>query len=463
MKKILLSTIAVLGMTGMAFAGDGTKGNPYSPEEVMALTADQTGVYVKGYIVGSATGSSWNTFTTKLVGASQSNIGLADSSGETDYNYVMPVQLVANTDPRNALQLSSHPENLGHEVIIFGDVTKYFGVMGIKNTSAYEWVGTAPDPNDVPDLPEGPSFPDEVMTVAQALSLMAQGATGNAQVKGYISDITEIETSQYGNATYSLVDDLSSASQSLLVYRGYYLNGDKFTDENQLQRGAFVVVQGELVDFHGTYEFTTGSKIVSYTDPTGDVPTPPTPDKPFGESVTFNFTSPAGLGIEVGEATEYDLTGTTLTEGLVSIAFNSASSASTKIRLFSSNGNWTMRFYKDTDFTITVPEQYLLTGVEFDGTNLTNSSVIYEPGTMAGTTWTPSSATNSLNVTKNATGNNPTVKTITVYYTDAAGVDGIAAEEGEAIYFNLQGVRVANPDRGIFVKVQNGKAVKVVK
>lgn len=39
----------------------------------------------------------------------------------------------------------------------------------------------------------------------------------------------------------------------------------------------------------------------------------------------------------------------------------------------------------------------------------------------------------------------------------------IAAEDGEAVYYNLQGVRVANPKNGIYVKVVNGKAVKVVK
>lgn len=43
------------------------------------------------------------------------------------------------------------------------------------------------------------------------------------------------------------------------------------------------------------------------------------------------------------------------------------------------------------------------------------------------------------------------------------GIDGITIENGEAQYFNLQGVRVANPEKGIFVRVQNGKAVKVVK
>lgn len=43
-----------------------------------------------------------------------------------------------------------------------------------------------------------------------------------------------------------------------------------------------------------------------------------------------------------------------------------------------------------------------------------------------------------------------------------AAVDTIGVENGEAVYYNLQGVKVANPDKGIYVKVVNGKATKVV-
>ena len=43
------------------------------------------------------------------------------------------------------------------------------------------------------------------------------------------------------------------------------------------------------------------------------------------------------------------------------------------------------------------------------------------------------------------------------------GIAGIEAENGEAVYFNLQGVRVQNPENGIFIRVQNGKATKIMK
>ncbi|MDE5772842.1 MAG: hypothetical protein K2H86_00105 [Muribaculaceae bacterium] len=43
-----------------------------------------------------------------------------------------------------------------------------------------------------------------------------------------------------------------------------------------------------------------------------------------------------------------------------------------------------------------------------------------------------------------------------------SGVAAIAAENVEAVYYNLQGVKVANPVKGIYVKVAGKKATKVV-
>lgn len=42
------------------------------------------------------------------------------------------------------------------------------------------------------------------------------------------------------------------------------------------------------------------------------------------------------------------------------------------------------------------------------------------------------------------------------------GVESVNVAESEAVYFNLQGVRVANPTNGLYIKVQNGKSSKVV-
>lgn len=43
------------------------------------------------------------------------------------------------------------------------------------------------------------------------------------------------------------------------------------------------------------------------------------------------------------------------------------------------------------------------------------------------------------------------------------GIEAVAVEaaQGEAVYYNLQGMRVANPENGVFVRVQGNKAAKV--
>lgn len=52
---------------------------------------------------------------------------------------------------------------------------------------------------------------------------------------------------------------------------------------------------------------------------------------------------------------------------------------------------------------------------------------------------------------------------MTVTVSQNVGVEGIEAEENApAVYYNLQGVKVANPENGIYIKVQGNKASKVL-
>ena len=101
-----------------------------------------------------------------------------------------------------------------------------------------------------------------VWTVSEALFNMSEGFEGEAVVIGVISSIDDLSTS-YGNATYYIKDNLSDEA-ALEIYRGYYIDGEKFISEDQLAVGATVVVSGKLVVYNGTYEFNSGSKIISY-------------------------------------------------------------------------------------------------------------------------------------------------------------------------------------------------------
>lgn len=58
---------------------------------------------------------------------------------------------------------------------------------------------------------------------------------------------------------------------------------------------------------------------------------------------------------------------------------------------------------------------------------------------------------------------NAETQELTVEFDNNVAVNTVAAAEGDAVYFNMQGVKVANPERGIFIKVAGGKATKVVK
>ena len=104
----------------------------------------------------------------------------------------------------------------------------------------------------------------EALEVATALTASDQVA--DVYVKGKVVSIKDLST-QYGNATYSIGDETTSFS----IYRGYYLNGDKFTSEDQLKVGDEVVVCGTIVNYKGnTPQMTSGSKIISIEAAKGD-------------------------------------------------------------------------------------------------------------------------------------------------------------------------------------------------
>ena len=144
---------------------------------------------------------------------------------------------------------------------------------------------------------EGTGSFDSPYNVAAANKLareLEQSSTSNTvlseevYVKGIISQIESIDTVQFGNATYYISEDGTTANQ-LEVYRGKGFDGAKFTSENDIKVGDTVVVCGQLQNWLGkTMEFTTGSKIVYLNgkvidapQPTGEATGTGTADDPF--------------------------------------------------------------------------------------------------------------------------------------------------------------------------------------
>lgn len=144
--------------------GDGTQASPYSPSQVIGFnpssssTSDKPGVWIKGYIVGWANMATEyvvnaNTATFSVPATLKTNILIAGTADCTDYTQCVAVQLPSG-NVRNGLNLQDNPGNLGKIVSIKGDIMKYSGVPGLKNSSEFELEGgvTPPGPGPEPTV-----------------------------------------------------------------------------------------------------------------------------------------------------------------------------------------------------------------------------------------------------------------------------------------------------------------------
>ena len=129
--------------------GTGEWDDPFSVWQVLAgvqMNENQAGVWATGYIVGYI-----NTFDGDYAklreksavfsasGAPNSNLLLAMTPDETDWEKCIPVQLAYGTSGRD-LSLQQHPEYLGKQVTLYGTTgANYLSVYGLRNCSAYNW------------------------------------------------------------------------------------------------------------------------------------------------------------------------------------------------------------------------------------------------------------------------------------------------------------------------------------
>jgi hypothetical protein len=131
---------------------------------------------------------------------------------------------------------------------------------------------------------------DAPMTVAEALAAIKDNdqatlahADNKVYVKGIINYIKEV-SAEYGNATYSIVTAQGDAD-TLLIYRGKYLDNAKFTEETvpEMTVGKQVVIYGNLVDYNGTPEMATNNYLVSIEEPA--------PATPVWKDIKIDFTN----------------------------------------------------------------------------------------------------------------------------------------------------------------------------
>ena len=122
--------------------GAGSYSKPYSVTDAIAAGSG-AGVYVKAYIVGCVSGQAYEEGATfSVLQDVKTNLLIAASASETDPSKCMPVQLPSGA-VRNGLNLADNPENLGKEVLLYGNIEAYFKVPGLKSVTYAEIGGKA--------------------------------------------------------------------------------------------------------------------------------------------------------------------------------------------------------------------------------------------------------------------------------------------------------------------------------
>ena len=128
-------------------------------------------------------------------------------------------------------------------------------------------------------FPQGDGTSESPWNVAAA-NLFDPGVgvttTTEYYVRGRISQLKEFGAS-YGNYSYYISDDGSTKNQ-YYVYRGYSLDGAKFTAADDLAVGDSVVICGKIVNYNNTLELAQGNKLVYHNGKTAVKPDQPSGD-----------------------------------------------------------------------------------------------------------------------------------------------------------------------------------------
>lgn len=254
--------------------GDGTAANPWN---VAALIEACNGLGSGDFLNGGAEVYAHGIVTeTTDISTTYGNATyyISDDRKGSNRFYVFRGKLLDGKAVENESDLQ-----VGDSVVVCGKVKNYNGNTLEFDQGNYLVYYKKGEGGDTPSL-EAPGTAEAPLTVAQALDYinnkLGAATSPEGYVKGFITKIDEVDTSNYGNATYYISDD-KEGSNSLMVYRGYSLGGEKFKSASEIKIGDEVIVKGKLINFKGnTPEVTQGSAIFSLNGKTsgggGDTP-----------------------------------------------------------------------------------------------------------------------------------------------------------------------------------------------
>lgn len=278
--------------------GSGSWDDPMTANQVLE---GQTGtdVWMTGYIVGWVNTNISNAYTAETATFSTpcsvaSNILIAMSPDETDYEKCVPVQLVSGSEVRKALNLVDNPGNLKKMVCIKGNAERYFGTNGFKSPSNYNWgdKGVEEVLPDIPDIPTGDQTYKKVTAISDGTYMfVVEGSKAAKNLSGndrwlYVENV-KVSNDEIVNSNTALTFTITSTTGGYTIQQAngkyLYLAGthDSFnagdaagtasvwsiTPEADGTMSITNVEMGKTVQYSASYE-----SFGAYSDTRGDKP-----------------------------------------------------------------------------------------------------------------------------------------------------------------------------------------------
>lgn len=105
-----------------------------------AIKEGKGGASVSGFVVGYMNPNKHNIVFDNFDG--DMNIVIADNMEERDPEKMLTIQLTWDSKLRDDIGLLSNPENLSKEIIVNGEISKYFKGLGLKKVSSMKFIET---------------------------------------------------------------------------------------------------------------------------------------------------------------------------------------------------------------------------------------------------------------------------------------------------------------------------------
>ena len=201
----------------------------------------------------------------------------------------------------------------GDEVIVYGNVVLFKGnTPETQQNNAYLYSLNGDTGGATPPGPSGEAkgtgTADDPFNVAAAIAKAKEtGTTATSEsyyIKGKVATVKEQFSAQYGNATFTMVDE--GAGDEFTAYRVLYFDNKKWTaGGKELATGDDVVVYAKIVNFMGNTPETSGGYVYSINGEGGkETPGPGPSTEAQGTGTAddpFNIAAAIAKAKETGE------------------------------------------------------------------------------------------------------------------------------------------------------------------